>query len=47
MSEYIMILGGSETQIPFINIAKNKGYKTIVTDMNKDAYALKFLQIFH
>jgi carbamoyl-phosphate synthase large subunit len=40
-----MILGGSETQIPFINIAKNKGYKTIVTDMNKDAYALKFADI--
>lgn len=41
----IMILGGSYTQIPFINICKRKGYKTIVTDKFKNAYAFKFADI--
>ncbi|WP_129582124.1 ATP-grasp domain-containing protein [Clostridium niameyense] len=38
----IMILGASETQIPFIKIAKEKGYGVIITDIDKNAPGLKY-----
>jgi biotin carboxylase len=41
----IMILGASDSQIPFIEIAKNKGYKVIATDINANAIGLKYADI--
>ena len=32
--DYILIIGGNVDQLPFIKLAKKKGFKTIVVDRN-------------